>query len=1055
MKKIWIKGLAVVLCANLFVAPISYLDWTESVCQVQAASSFGRLERSVPSYSNQLVTGSVRVPDPVHQIAKTDTEGNFLQFQYLDDAGNPVDMESSGQISDKEAWKKWTRNKAAVTTKASYNIPNPVTPVKNQGIWNTCWAFAATAAMEANIIKNKAGISTVKADASLDLSESHLAWFAHNTYSTNSSDISYGDGLKKTDSMKVYGGNGGQDYKTAYYLARGSGMNLEQDTPYHAYDIMDPLLENTRYSSVVQIHDFCRTGYKADSVSIARVKELVSTYGAATAGYYSAESGYRTGSDGRLSYCSLGYQNSGIGVAHETCIVGWNDDYAVSNFVNTPKAKGAWLVKNSWGTDWSKDGYFWMSYYEPTLNSAGAFSMMDGNTYSQVYQYSADDSNDYYETGKETTAANIYRAKQNEVLKHVGIETESRNMKASVSVYVSAKKPTTPVSGELAATVTVSDLGWQGFHLIDLPNELPLTKGQYFSVILTLQATEKSTAFFPTEQNGRKKAGQTYYYTSDGRWVDATNRSMSKYKNAKIYAYTSDKNPDRALLDQYIAEAKALNRTDVLYYAGQDRWNQIQAELEYAKTVEERQAVDRAVRALGNAISHASSKNMYRSLKTGYGPGSQGVQLYKNGGTVKRFGVSNQYKSCSLYPDFYRARSWVWKDKKKTDVKAVLRGKYVAAVTKHFRVPTLGLDGTVQGGVDEEAAQIVKAKVSGSKVVITPLQEGEVYVWMLWYPKSDAYQSDALSKQAAHYAVAKVKVGTAPTNLRLYLDDSIDPVSGDTGSTGMTLPAGESTDLYVKGTTGGIKKTVNTIQEIVDPDVDYYYTVSAKYAPYVQVSQDSRQHKHFRVTVAKEILELAKPGKTLSVPVTFCCDRNSKKKKFTFKIGNPVQRIQISATEGKGTAVSQEAGSIAVVALDSAQSASQTGYITEEKTLYHSDLLGTDSVSIIRIPSPDGFTFTATGGIRSKGVVSAQQKKVSFSAVIGQPGNYKVTASKGTQPGTEAYFILFHNAYRRSSGTGYQIIKVVAGAAELRSCRENSLPGQGKLLLADHNIQDM
>lgn len=79
--------------------------------------------------------------------------------------------------------------------------------------------------------------------------------------------------------------------------------------------------------------------------------------------------------------------------------------------------------------------------------------------------------------------------------------------------------------------------------------------------------------------------------------------------------------------------------------------------------------------------------------------------------------------------------------------------------------------------------------------------------------------------------------------------------------------------------------------------------------------------------------------------------------------------------------------------------ASQTGYITEEKTLYHSDLAGTDSVSIIRIPTPDGFTFTATGGIKVAGGLTAQ------------------------------YFILFHNAYRRSSGTGYQIIKVVTGTA--------------------------
>lgn len=1022
MKKIRRKAMAVIITVGLVMASVSFINGTDANIKAQAAGNL-ESQKDILSYSNKLAEDGNRIPEPVHRVEKTDKDGNFLRFVYEDDKGNPVDIESEG-ISEKVTKKKMTMKGAAA--QASYTSPYAVTPVRNQGLWNTCWAFAATAAIEANVIKNSAKISTVKADASLDLSESHLTWFGQNTYSTNSADTSYGDGVKKTDSMKVYGSNGGHDYKTAYYLARGSGMDLEIDAPYTGNDMMDPLLENMRYSSAVQMHDFCRMGYTADASSIAGVKELVNHYGAATAGYYSAESGYKAGADGRLSYCSRGYANSGVGVAHEACIVGWDDNYAVSNFVNTPSAKGAWLVKNSWGKEWSKDGYFWMSYYEPTLNSAGAFSMLDGNTYSQVYQYTADDACDYYGTGKETTAANVYRAKQNEMLKSVGVETESGNMKATVSVYVSAKKPKTPVSGELAASVTSSDLGWKGYHLIDFPKEVPLLKGQYFSVVVTLQATEKSMAYFPTEQNGVKKAGQTYYYTSDGKWIDATNKSMRKYKNAKIYAYASNKNADRSLLEQYIAEAEALNKADVVYYTGQEQWDRIQAELAYARTAEESQAISRAVRALGNAISHACSKNMYRDLKTSKGPGSQGVELYKNGGTVKRFGVTNNYKSCVLYPDFYRAGSWVWKDKKKTDVKSVVRGNYVAVVTKNYRPPTLGLDGKVMSGVDEDAQKIAKAKVSGGKVTITPLQEGEVYVWMLWYPKSDTYQSDALAKQANHYAVTKVKVGMAPTHIRLYPQEKIDPASGDMGYTAMTLPVGETADVYIKGTTGKITKKANTIQVIDDPNIGYYYTIPAKYMSYFQIEQDSKQKNHFRVSVSEEILGLVKAGKIVSVPISFICTKNGKKAKYTFKIGNPVKNMKLSATAGTETRVSQE-NDIVTVTVGATQKAASTGYLTEEKTFYHADKAGTDSVSILKIPNAEGFAYTAAGGIKAVGTLSTQQKKIAIATVKGQPGNYKVTAAKGTQPGTETCFILFHNAYCRSNGTGYQIIKVVVG----------------------------
>jgi cathepsin L len=43
-------------------------------------------------------------------------------------------------------------------------------------------------------------------------------------------------------------------------------------------------------------------------------------------------------------------QNDPGAINHCVTLVGWND------------AKGAWLIKNSWGTGWGMNGYMWIKY---------------------------------------------------------------------------------------------------------------------------------------------------------------------------------------------------------------------------------------------------------------------------------------------------------------------------------------------------------------------------------------------------------------------------------------------------------------------------------------------------------------------------------------------------------------------------------------------------------------------------------------------------------------------------------------------------------------------
>ena len=57
---------------------------------------------------------------------------------------------------------------------------------------------------------------------------------------------------------------------------------------------------------------------------------------------------------------------------HAVTIIGWNDNYSKDNFENEkPSKDGAWLILNSWGSNWGNKGTAWVSYedYEAKISN--------------------------------------------------------------------------------------------------------------------------------------------------------------------------------------------------------------------------------------------------------------------------------------------------------------------------------------------------------------------------------------------------------------------------------------------------------------------------------------------------------------------------------------------------------------------------------------------------------------------------------------------------------------------------------------------------------------
>ena len=95
-----------------------------------------------------------------------------------------------------------------------------------------------------------------------------------------------------------------------------------------------------------------------------RVKLLISEYGSVSTMIYMDNSGKYYCPDTAAS-C---YPFDGV-VNHAVTLIGWDDNYKKENFSSNSgvTTDGAWIVKNSYGTSWGDDGYFYISYEDKSL----------------------------------------------------------------------------------------------------------------------------------------------------------------------------------------------------------------------------------------------------------------------------------------------------------------------------------------------------------------------------------------------------------------------------------------------------------------------------------------------------------------------------------------------------------------------------------------------------------------------------------------------------------------------------------------------------------------
>ncbi|MBR0028446.1 MAG: Ig-like domain-containing protein, partial [Clostridia bacterium] len=222
---------------------------------------------------------------------------------------------------------------------------------------------------------------------------------------------------------------------------------------------------------------------------------------------------------------------------HAITIVGWDDNYSKENFTGAykPDKNGAFICKNSWGTDVGENGYFYISYYDACmgrLDSNAVVTNAESKTnYNTIYQYDPLGAIGYIGYEDTTYAANVFPENgksltKDEDLKAVSFYTYHKN--TSYDVYVVTDYKGSASLSKLTTPLASGVIKNSGYHTINLTNAVRLKQGTRFAVVVKLDVPGENSYFYceyPVygySSKARSNADESYFSYNGKNWDDIT-----------------------------------------------------------------------------------------------------------------------------------------------------------------------------------------------------------------------------------------------------------------------------------------------------------------------------------------------------------------------------------------------------------------------------------------------------------------------------------------------------------------------------------------------------
>lgn len=391
-----------------------------------------------------------------------------------------------------------------------------VTDVKNQRNTSLCWAFSLASNLETSLL--------TRGQKYYDLSEEQLAYFWANRVNDPLGNTP-NDKITRTQSDYHGTGNG---RVASFFLSTWSGMTTEEKVPFQSSSVTWP--DSLAYDTSAYMEDAIFSQY-----TVERTKQLLMEYNSVSAMIYMLDNYYYPDT------ASYSCPQSGL-VNHAVTIVGWDDTYSKENFPSASGVNndGAWIVKNSYGKNWGKNGYFYLSYEDKSITNLVSNTAVTTPAYPNNYFYDGAAAgtvtfpgntinNGYY-------VSNIFKATagngKDEELGEIVTAVPQDNTDFQIQVYTDLKNTSDPTSGTPAYAEPVDyTQPLAGIHTIHLNTPVKIPQGTFYSVVIRIpdgsnkfyvEKTTTSTSWFTATAG--IDPDQSFFSTSGKKWYDAGNQ---------------------------------------------------------------------------------------------------------------------------------------------------------------------------------------------------------------------------------------------------------------------------------------------------------------------------------------------------------------------------------------------------------------------------------------------------------------------------------------------------------------------------------------------------